>query len=503
MTSGSTHIRSNVPLLLLAAGLFVLHMLCNGNYGFHRDELQVLVDGRHLAWGYVAYPPLTPFLARIDLALFGTSLAGFRMFSAMAQSLAVLLAGLMARELGGGRGSQFVAALCVAFMPFSMLAGSQFMYVSCDFLGWVAVAWLVLRRINSEDQRWWLPIGVAVGLGMLNRYTMLFCVAGLTVGVLGTPLRRDLRSPWLWAGVALSVLIFLPNLVWQVRHDFVYLDFVRHIHERDVRIGRTGGFFWDQLYGNASVFTLPIWLMGLGYLARAKRAARYRILAWIYLVALLLFALVRSRGYYMAPAYPMLLAAGSVAGAAWFCRMRPGIAAAARGVVWALLFLAAASSAVVGLPVASVNSVGWRISRAAHDNFAEQIGWRELVAEVSRIYHAMPAGQRKRTGILALNYGEAGAVDLYGPRFGLPAAISGVNSFWYRGFGDPPPRTLIVLGANAQGIRKAPATCRIAGHVGNRYGVVNEESRDHPQIFVCRNLAVPWPQIWKRLRSFG
>lgn len=497
-------LQSNLALLLaLAAARFVLYLLCDGQYGFHRDELAMLDDARHLAWGYVAYPPLTAFFGRIELVLFGTSLTGFRLFAALAQCVAMVLAGCIARELGGRRGAQVVAALATAFMPFSLLAGSQFEYVTFDFLWWVLIAWLVLRLANSGNPRWWLGIGVVIGLGMLTRYTMAFYAAGVIAGVIATPLRRQLSSPWLWGGVAVSLLIFLPNVLWQIQHDFIYLDFVSHIHERDVRIGRTNGFFSQQLYVNASLFTLPLWLAGLGFLVFAKRAVRYRILAWMFLIPLALFALSRGRAYYMAPAYPMLLAAGAVAGERWLAHLRPRGAMVMHAVTWLALAIAGATSAAIALPLAPVNSVGWRISRAAHDNFAEQIGWPDLVEQVAAIYNALPEQERAHTGILANNYGEAGAIDLYGPALGLPTAISGVNSYWYRGYGDQPPQTLIVLGADPDDIDKAPATCALAGRVSNQYGVENEETRDNPQIYVCRDLRVPWSEIWKSLRGFG
>jgi 4-amino-4-deoxy-L-arabinose transferase-like glycosyltransferase len=490
-------------LFLLALARLLLHVLANGQYGFHRDELAVLDDARHLAWGYVAYPPLTPFLGRIELILFGNSLVGLRFFAALAQCTAMLLAGLIARELGGRRGAQMIAALGTACMPFSLLAASEFMYVTFDLLWWVLLAWLVLRLVNSGNPRWWLAIGTVIGLGMLTRYTMLFCAASLAASVLATPLRRHLGSRWLWLGVAVSLLLFLPNLLWQIRHDFVYLDFVRYIHARDIAIGRSAGFFSQQLYVNASVFTVPLWLGGLGYLLLAKDARPYRILAWLYLLPLALFALAQGRGYYMAPTYPMLLAAGAVVFERWLALRRQTAALVSRIGMWSLLACAGLSSALIGLPLAPINSLGWRISRAAHDNFAEQVGWPDLVDQVATIYHALPADERARTGILANNYGEAGAINLYGLALGLPRAISGVNSYWYRGYGDPPPSTLIVLGADPKAMRRAPADCTPAGRVSNRYKIENEETRDHPEIYLCRNLRVTWPVLWPKLRSYG
>lgn len=489
-------------LLALALARLLLHVLSNGQYGFHRDELAVLDDARHLAWGYVAYPPLTPFFAHVSMQLFGDSLGAFRTPSALAQSLAMLFAGLIARDLGGRRMAQVVAAIAVACAPFSLLAGSMLQYTSPDYLWWVLAAWLLLRLVNSGDARWWLAIGAVIGLGMMTRYTMLFCVAGIVVGVLATPLRRQLASPWLWAGVALSLLLFAPNAWWQWRHDFIYLDFVEHIHARDVRIGRSDGFWLQQLYVNASPLLLPLWLSGLWWLALARDGARYRILAWLYLVPLVLFALASARAYYLAPAYPMLFAAGAVAVERWLSGLGSRAAAWARGVGAGVLVLAFVTTAAISLPLAPIGSAGWRLSRSAHDNFAEQVGWPELVAQVAAVYNALPATERARTAVFANNYGEAGAINHYGARYGLPPAISEVNSYWYRGYGDPAPTTLIVLGEDAEGIRDAPADCTLAGRVRIPHGVENEES-GHPGIYVCRNLRFDWAEAWPQMQDFG
>ncbi len=496
--------------LLILSGLalarLLLHLFANVNYGFHRDELAVWGDARHLAWGYVAYPPLTPWLAHITMVLFGDSLSAFRVPAALAQSIAMLLAGLIARELGGRRMAQMFAALAVASAPLSMLMGSMLMYTSIDYLWVVLLAWALLRIANGGDARWWLGVGLAIGLGMMTRYTMVFWVAGVVAGVLATPLREHLRSPWLWAGVAASLLLFLPNAWWQWQHDFIYLDFARHLHERDVRIGRTDGFLLGQLKVGASPFTLPLWIAGLAWLAFAKAAVRWRVLAWMYVVPLLLFLLVRGRDYYVAPGYPMLLAAGAVALEAAIermrARMRPRTARFSHAGAGVVLACALGTTALVSLPLAPIGSEGWRISRRAHDNFAEQIGWPELTAEVARIYDALPADERARTAIFANNYGEAGAIDRYGPKYGLPSAIGTVNSYWARGPGEPSPLTVIVLGDDAEGIRHTPAICTLAGQVHIPHAVENEES-GHPDIFICRDFQVPISELWPSIPSFG
>ena len=489
-------------LLALALARLLLHLLTNGQYGFHRDELAVLDDAHHLAWGYVAYPPLVPFLAHASMQLFGDSLDAYRTPSALAQALAMLFAGLIARELGGRRFAQVVAAIAVACVPFSMLAGSMLQYTSPDYLWWVLAAWLLLKLANGGDPRWWLCLGLVIGLGTMTRYTMLFCVAGIVVAALATPLRRQLAGPWPWAGAVLSLLVFAPNAWWQWQHDFVYLDFVQHIHARDVEIGRTGDFLSGQLLLGAGPLLVPLWLAGLAWLAFAKGAVRWRLLAWLYAAALGLFWLAGARDYYLAPAYPMLLAAGAVVLERGIARLRPRTVLVARSATALVLLAALMASALVALPLAPVGSQGWHVSRRFHDNFAEQVGWPELVAQVATIYHALPEAERARTAIYANNYGEAGAIDRYGPALGLPAAISGINSYWARGYGNPPPTTVIVLGDDAEGISDTPATCTLAGRVRIPHGVENEES-GHSDIYVCRDLKFDWAKAWPGMRSFG
>lgn len=197
----------------------VLHIATNGHYGFHRDELQTLDDARHLDWGFVAYPPITPLIGRLELILFGTSLIGFRVFSATAVSIIMVLAGSIANELGGNRQVQVLAAVAAGISPVSLVQGAVFQYASFDYLWGVTISYLLVRLLNSEDPRWWVPIGGALGLGMETRYTIGFLALGIAGAVLLTPALRFLRSRWLWLGVAISILVFLPNLNWQMKHQ--------------------------------------------------------------------------------------------------------------------------------------------------------------------------------------------------------------------------------------------------------------------------------------------
>ena len=486
-------------LIYLALATVILHLVLGNRYGIHRDELATLEDARHLAWGYPAYPPVTPFFGRLSLELFGTSIRGFRFFAGLAQAIAVVLTGLMARDMGGRRGAQLVAA--VAAVPFCLGGGYEMQYVAFDCLAWVSTAYFIVRLLVSHDPRWWVGIGVGIGFGMLSKYTIGFFVLSIVAALLLTDARRYLKSKWLWIGVAISVLIWLPNLLWQVQHNFVSLDFLHHIHTRDVRQGRTQYFLPQQL--ELTGLRFPLAMAGLYFCLVTRDGKRFRMLGWMYVITLLLFTLAKGRWYYMGPAYPMLYAAGAVWGERRLATMQRGRAMTIRWVVWAALAVEILLTLAFWLPTAPLNSRWWAITNEVQGDFREQIGWPELVQEVARIRDSLAPEEKTHLGIIGTNYGEAGAVNLYGSEYGLPRAISGVNSFWYRGYGDPAPQTLVVIGLSRKFVDGHFESCRLAGHTWNQYGIKNEETVDHPDIFVCGPPKVGWPEFWKDFRYYG
>jgi len=486
-------------IIYVALATVVLHLIIGNRYGWHRDELATLEDARHLAWGYPAYPPVTPFFGRISLVLFGTSLRGFRFFAGVAQAITVVLAGLMARDMGARRGAQLVAA--VAAVPVCLGGGYEMMYVAFDALAWVLTAYFVVRLLRSEDPRWWVPIGASLGFGMLCKYTIGFFALSIVAGVLLTDARRYLKSKWLWIGVALSILIWLPNLLWQVQHNFVSLDFLKHIHTRDVRQGRTTYFLPQQL--ELTGFRFPLAVAGLYFLLGTREGKRFRMIGWMFVVTLLLFTIAKGRWYYMAPAYPMLYAAGTVWGQGWVATLPSERATRVRWWVWCALAVEIGMTMAFWLPLAPPNSRWWSAVNEVQGDFREQFGWRELVQEVAKIRDSLTPEERAHLGIIGANYGEAGAINLYGPEYGLPRAISGINSFWYRGYGDPPPQTLIVIGPHRQYMDETFESCRHAGHTWNQYGVKNQETEDHPDIWVCGPPKQGWPEFWKNFRYYG
>jgi hypothetical protein len=508
-------------LILLALVRLGTLLLTNGQSGWHRDELDMLENARHLDWAYVSYPPVAPFIARVALTLFGPSMAGVRLFSTLALAIAMVLTGLMARELGGRLWAQVTAAVAVAIAPYALLEGSLFHYSSFDYLWWVLIAYLMIRLLKStdaraasaprirtdvhirSDPRWWLGIGAVIGVGVMTKYTLVFLVAGIVVGVILTGTRRHLLSPWLWGGVALALLIVTPSLIWQIRHNWISVDFTRSIHARDVRIGRTEGFLVEQLIFATNIVTVPLWVVGLFTYLFSRMGRNYRPLAWMFLVPFALFLVTKGRSYYFAPAYPMLFAGGAALVESWLASWPAARARIVQGIAWGALAIGGILFALVALPVAPVNSRLWRIVSDINGELREEIGWPELAETVAGIYSSLPAEDRAQTGIMTGNYGELGAINLYGPAYGLPRAISGVNSYWLRGYGDPPPQVLIVVGWEPSRAYGFFESCQEAGRITNRYGVMNEETEDHRVILLCRTPRYPWPEMWKRVQSFG
>jgi hypothetical protein len=503
-------------VIWIAVGTVLVHLATGSRYGFDRDELMALEDARHLAWGYVQYPPITAFFGRLSLALFGTSLVGFRFFASVAQAAAIVLTGLMAKTMGGEKWAQVTSAL--AAVPFCLGGGSLMQYISFDYLCWVLVAYCVTKvaaETSEQDskiatilrgERWWLGAGLGMGLGMLSKYTMAFFVLGVVAGILLTRMRAHLRSPSLWLGVVLAWLIFLPNLVWQWRHNFISIEFLKFLHVRDVGEGLTDWFLPSQM--ELTLLALPMAIAGLWFFFFTAEGKRFRVLGWMYVVPLLLFLLLRGRDYYLAPAYPMLYAAGAVWAERKFkIASQQGIAGNSGAwlprVLWACLILDIVVAALVALPIAPVNSPWWKFAASVDTVLPEEIGWPEFVEAVAAVHDRLPVGERASAGILAGNYGEIGALNLYGEKHGLPKAISGVNSSWERGYGYPPPDTLIVVGYTREFLEAEFSSCQVGGRIWNRYGILNEEATEDVEIYVCRGLKEPWPQFWPKARRFA
>jgi 4-amino-4-deoxy-L-arabinose transferase-like glycosyltransferase len=490
-------------LWLLGLAFTGLHLVVGARYGFHRDELLTYSNAVDLQWGYVLYPPVTPFLARIELVLFGTSLIGFRFFPAIASGLVTVLTGLTARAMGGGRQAILMSAFAASIGGPIFFTGSFMSYMSFDLLWWVTAAWCVARLIENGDARWWLGVGAAIGLGLMTKYTMAFFAVALLGAMLLTPNRRYLRSAWFWFGVAVALLLCAPNLWWQYRHHFASLAWMRSIHARDMGMGRTDYFLLNQLWRVCAVVALPLLFAGFWFLFARPEGRRWRMIGWMYVLTLAGLMAVRGRAYYLAPAYPMVLAAGAVWGEKWLASLPEKKQNRILGGMWRALVIGGLCLAALMVPVAPVNSTWWRVADAVNEQFNMEIGWPELAATVAQVRDSLPAPDHAAVGVLASDEGEAGAVNLYGRAYGLPRAISGMNSNWLRGYGDPPPQTVIAVGFKPDELSRIFATCQVAARLSNSYGVVNDSFRDREKVYVCRNIRSPWPEFWKYFQTYG
>ena len=495
----------------LTGAVLLLHVLLSGRYGYFRDELYFLDCGRNLAWGYVDMAPMIAFIARGALAL-GGSLPVLRTIAAIGGAGIVAITILIAWRLGGGRFAQGLAGLCAVIVPeYLATAGLMTMNVFEKWF-WMGCVYVIIRIIQTGNSRLWIWFGVIAGLGLMNKHSTLFFGSAVLIGLLLTPQRNELRRPWIWIGGALAALIFLPNLIWQIQHHFPTLEDLRNVKESGKNVVLPPlAFLREQIFMMHPI-TFPVWLSGLWFLL-AGQGKRYRILGWIYLALLVEFMVMHGKNYYLSPAYPMLLAAGAVATENWLERSR-----VTQGKLWpkaaiaGVIAAAGALFAPLALPLLSpqdyvayedklhvrpgkteVNHIG-----PLPQFLGDQFGWPVLAEEVASVYNSLPPEQRARTAILAGNYGEAGAIDQFGPRYGLPTALSGHQNHYYwgtRGFtGD----TVITIQYGPRYLGKICDSVREAAMHSDPWGMAEENHA----IYVC-HLKQPIADIWKDQKNWN
>lgn len=429
--------------LLIAGAVFVVLLATSGRYGYFRDTLYYLACARHLAWGYVDQPPLIAGLVWLVSHTLGASLAALAVAPALADAGLVLLTAALARELGGGRFAAGLAALAAACVPVYWVQGRQLSMNIFEPLLWMGCLFVVIRIVKTGDQRLWLWFGALAGIGLENKYSIGVFGAGVIAGLLLTGERRAFAQKWLWLGGLIALGIFAPNLIWNIRHHWPFFELMHNIRAsgRDVRLGPAA--YWLTQILMVSPVNLLLWLPGLAWLFGARQG-RFRVLAWTFVFTAGIFMALHGKDYYTAPIYPILLAAGAVAAEAasaarrW---IRPALAGLLVLLTAPLLPIVVPFHAtpagylrfVARLPFPLPRTEVGHASSPLPQFFADELGWRQMTAEVARAYNALPPAARADTAIFAGNYGEAGAIDFFGPRYGLPPAISGHQSYFLWG----------------------------------------------------------------------
>lgn len=492
-------------LTLLVAVKLAVHFAVANRYGYFRDELYFLDLGRHLDWGYVDCAPLVAVYAKVALLL-GGSLPVLRTIAALAGAARVALTMVLARELGGGRFAQALAGLCAIGVPIYLASDSLMTMNGFESIFWMGCVWSLIRIVRDGDSRYWIAFGAFAGLGLENKHSTLLFGAAVVVALVLTPQRRELGKRWIWIGGAVALALFLPNLIWQARHGYPTLEDLRNVQRSGKNVVLSPLEFVRQQILLLHPALLPVWVTGLVSLL-IGRLRRFRILGWTYLALLALMIAGKAKNYYLAPIYPILFAAGAVAIAGWLERAkwsagRIGPKAALAGLVVGLT--APFVPAILPyLPPDRLLAYQRRLgaappkSEVRHDGpleqrLGDQFGWPELVADVARIYNGLSPEERARTGIFASNYGEAGALNLYGPALGLPAPICAHQNHYFWGPPKVEPQTLIWLQWGRQGVEDHCRSVEQAGEHFHPWGMA-EENRP---IYLCRGLKHSIAEYW-------
>jgi 4-amino-4-deoxy-L-arabinose transferase-like glycosyltransferase len=475
--------------VLMLAGLLGL----SGEYGFHGDEMYFVVAGRHPAFGYVDQPPLTPLLSAASVAVLGVSPTAVRILPALEMALVVIIVAFIARDLGGTRRAQVLAAV-VAGVSGYLAAGHLDTTTEPDLLVWAVVLWLLVRLLAGGDRRLWLAVGLCAGIGLENKDTLLFLAAGLAVGVLLGRRWDLLSSSSMWAGIVIAALLWAPNLAWQAGHDWPQLTMASQIAGyAATNRSQVLPLLW--LFTGPLLF--PVCIAGLGWVLGSRVAAPWRPLGVAALAAMTLDLLTGGKAYYAIGSVALFMAAGAIVLDRWMAsghrRLKTaGFAAAA--------VVSASLIAVLTLPVLPVAVYARTTLPAAVPDVASQIGWPQFVATVEQVVAGLPPAQRDHAVILTNTYHEASPLILFGKA--LPPIYSGHNSYWSWG---PPPagRTVVIHIGDWRPTNWAQyfVGCRDVAHIDNRLGVDNAE-QGRP-VTVCTGIRAPWTTIWPALRTIS
>lgn len=498
---------SGLLLTFLAVCKLLIQFAGINHYGYFRDELYYIACGEHLAWGYVDQPPLIAFVAWLTRHLFGTSLFATRLFPALAGAAIVYCTGRLARELGGSMFAEFLAASAVLFAPIYLAFDSFLSMNAFEPLIWLLCAWIAIRIVKGANPRWWLAFGVLAGVGLLNKHTMLVFGFAMVAGLLISGHARVFTSRWIWLAGALAFLIFFPNLLWEARHGWPQIEVVRNGQEFKILHISALEFIFEQILF-LQPLALPVWLGGLCWYFAGKDAKPFRFLGWTYLFVMAIFIGFAGKSYYVVPIYPVLLAAGGVALGKYFAtanRMRLAVAYAALLVVVGLVTV---PFGVPLLPVGQFIAYSNLLPYARHVKterdapveltqlYSDMFGWDNMARQVAHVYRSLPASERQGCAILAGNYGEAGAIDLYGPALGIPKSISGHNSYFYWGPRDYTGECVVVFGERADEFQSFFGESQFVTTITSRYAAAAE--RD-VHVYICRKprepLAVLWPKF--------
>jgi hypothetical protein len=501
--------RGDVAMLAgIALAKLALHLGLSGRYGYWIDELYFVACGDHLAWGYVDHPPLIAAVAKASRLVLGDSLFAIRFLPAVAGALLVLLAGLIARELGGGRFAQLVAAVAVFVAPVYLAFHGLLTMNAFEPVFWMTCAWIAIRMVRRDDPRLWVAFGLVAGIGFMNKYSMAFFAVSLGAGLLLAGPRQLLLNRWALAGTLLALGLALPNLLWQVDHGWPTIELLRNARSYQHTRVTPLEFVWGQIQ-IVNPLTCPLWLAGTLFLLRSPDATPWRFLGWTFVLMFIWFMAMQAKTYYLAPVYALPMAAGAVALERW--SVRPG-AGWLRPATLAALVVGGVALAPYALPVLPVSMLPAYLSLLSMKEvrpenrrmgdvpqiLADELGWDALVDAVARVYDGLSPAEQADVVIWGLGYGDAGSIDLLG-RARLPHAVSGFQNYYLWGPGRGSWQVVIAVDIPEDSLKQwfervEPRAIVTCDHC--------MPDRTAIPIALCRGLKVPIEDFWPRVKCW-
>ena len=506
-----SHLKSDEAFpFFIALAAFIVHLAFIGQYDYFRDEFYYVACGQHLAWGYVDHPPLIGVISRITIAIFGKSIFAIRILSVLAGTLVIFTAGLIAKEFGGRRFAMSLASVAVAVAPVNLLLYHFLSMNSFDHLFWSLGLLILIKILKNENPRLWIIFGIILGIGLMNKISVLFIGFGLFAGFLFTGNRRYFLSKWLWISAGIAGLIFLPHIIWQIQNGWPTLEFM-HNAATCKNVDMTPVQFLMEHILEIHPLSFPVLALGLGFFFFSAKGKNYRLFGWLFTAIYLLFNLQNAKTYYLAPVYPLMLAGGAVYFESLVERINWNFL---KPLYLALLLVTGIIIAPVTLPVLPVEKFieyqqKMGLSPAVGENhemgvlpqhYADMFGWREMVVKVSEVYLSLPKEEQSKCAVFGQNYGETGAVDYFRGKYPLPPAISGHNSYWLWGPGNQAIEVLIVIGGNKEDFENVFETVELAAVHSNQYAMPYESNLP---IYICRGFKIPLEEIWPHTKSFG
>jgi hypothetical protein len=497
-------------VVCFAVAACLVHFLWNGRYGYFRDELYYVACGQHLAWGFVDHAPLIAVIARLSRFLFGDSLHAIRFFPAVSSGAKILITGWTVRELGGRRYAQILAGAAMLLCPIYLTMDNFLSMNAFEPVFWMLCVAISLRIIRTGNDRLWPWFGLVAGIGILNKHSTLIFGLAFFLALAVSRQRKVLLTPWIWFASFISFLIFLPNFLWESSNNFPTIEILRNVDSL-----KNAHVSWLQFIAQQAFLVhplgAPICIAGLWFFLRSREGEPYRHLGWTYCFLLAEFLILRGRIYYLAPIYPMLFAAGAVAIESWIENYGRNWVKAA---VLAPLVVGGIIAAPLALPILPLDAAAeyarfWDVDHVKVEQeasgklpqmYADMMGWPQQADVVASVFQSLSPDDQSRAAILTRNYGQAGAIDYFGPSLGLPHAISGHNNYYLWGPQQYTGEVVIAVGMPLEDLKPLFDQIDLAATINNEYAIPEENNLP---VYICRKPRMTLQQAWPHLKYYG